>query len=89
MVAEEEGVSCSAIPEEAMKVGPCPNKTSFKQWLRKTPQQPEKLQQPSFLRLLTELDLKPRMATTERLLESPALPLLCWLRMQCDAQVPI
>ena len=71
VVAEEEGVSCSAIPEEAMKVGPCPNKTSFKQWLRKTPQQPEKLQQPSFLRLLTELDLKPRMATTERLLESP------------------
>ena len=48
----------------------------------------KKLQQPSFLRLLTELDLKPRMATTQRLLESPVLPLLCWLCMQCDAWIP-
>ena len=74
-LGEEEGDSCKAShsganPEEAIKVGPmgeddaCQNKTSFKQWLRKPPQQPQQIPWPNFLRLFTELVLKPRITTT-------------------------
>ena len=52
-----------------------PNKTMFKQGLRKTPQQPQKIHWPNFLRLFAELDLKPMIATMEQLEESPVLPL--------------